>query len=102
MKRILSLLIKFGLFAAIIFIAVKTNPQPTKHKQAIEAKHAYLEGRDVLGKTERMIYGKNSNEDAVNPYSYHNYWLGSKVTGPDKETVSFGFLGRVFVTKSEL
>jgi hypothetical protein len=102
MKQLVSLLIKLGILGAIVFAAVATNPKEPKHKRMIEAKQASLEKKDILGQTDRMLYGDTGANGGAAPYTYHNYFVCSKVTGPKGEMASFGFFNKVFVTKSEL
>ena len=102
MKSILSLLIKVGILAAIVFACVASNPKEKQHLQAINAKQAALQEKDVLGQTDRLMYQGDETEEERPPYTYHNYFVCSKVTGPEKDMLSFGLFKRVFVTKSEL
>jgi hypothetical protein len=102
MKRFISLLIKVGLLAGIGMAFVMTNPKAEQHKKAIEAKQSYLEDRDVLGKTDNMMYRSNSGKENTGGLTYHNYMICSKVTDSKNEMASFGFFKRVFVTKNEL
>ena len=102
MKQLISLLIKLGILAAIAFAAVTTNPKRATHKTAIAAKVASLQEKDVLGQTDRLMYGDAATDGSEDPFRYHNYFVCSKVTGPDGDMASFGFFNKVFVTKSEL
>lgn len=102
MKRIFSWLIKIGILAGLVFAGAAMNPGEASHRKAIAAKQASLEEKDVLGQTEALLYKAAGNGEEGGALTYHNYFVCSKVTGPEKEMLSFGLLKRVFVTKSEL
>jgi hypothetical protein len=100
MKRIFSILIKVALLAGLGYVIVQTNPNEGRHKESIIAKQASLAKKDLLGESEGVIYQAAPGNEPP-PFTYHNYLVCSKVTGPENEMVSFGFFNTVFVTKSK-
>jgi hypothetical protein len=101
LKRFISILIKIGIPLAVIYAAYSTNPTPDTHRSAIVAKEQAFQEKDILGQADRMMYGRTGREKTETPFRYHDYVVCSKVTGPENETVSYGFFNRVFVTKTE-
>lgn len=101
MKRFISTLIKIVIPLAVIYAAYATNPSPDSHRSAIDAKEQALQEKDILGQADRMMYGSAGRGETADPLRYHDYVVCSKVTGPDNETVSYGFFNRVFVTKTD-
>jgi hypothetical protein len=102
MKRFLAFCIKIGILGGLAFAVISTNPSAAKHLSSIAAKEASLQEKDILGKKDNLIYGSNSLETEAGSNTYHNYYIFSKIKGPDGDMISFGFCNWVFVTKSEL
>jgi hypothetical protein len=101
MKSFLSLLFKLGIVFGIGFVAVASNPPAQQHKAAIAEKITRLQEKDVVGNLDRRLYVNHADKEEGG-LSYHNYFVGSKVTDAQGNTVSFGLFKRVFVTMREL
>jgi len=102
MKQLIRLVIKLGIPVALIYAAYASNPGPQTHREAIAAKTESLQKGDVMGQLDSMMHAKTATKEAESAFTYHNYFVCSKVTGPEGATASYGFFKRVFVTKSEL